>query len=59
MKALKSIKKQKILIETGRKIFNKIKRSDYGEGNYNIISKIVRYQGINCYIPKERVDCFF
>ena len=53
-----SVQQANIFIETYRKLFNEVKRSDYGTGICNIDKVPVRYQGSNCYSPEERVIVF-
>ena len=45
-----------VIIETDRKIFNKVKGTEYGKGNINFAEKVVVYQRKNCYIPGERAS---
>ena len=53
------IKEAHILIETDRKILNKVKRSKYGKGTNNTDKKITRYEGKNCFKPPGAINCFF
>ena len=48
-----------LFIEIGRKVFDKVEKSDYGEGRKNTDEKIVEYLDNNSYIPKGAVNSFF
>ena len=42
--------------ETHKKLFNKVKRNDYGKRSNSFDGKVVRYLSRNCYIPNERAN---
>ena len=52
------IQEADVFTETDRKVFNKVKGSDYGKGSNNIGIMVVRYQCRNCYQPGERLNFF-
>ena len=51
------ITEAEIFIETDRKKFNKVKRSDYGKGSKNIDKRVVEYLGGNCHKSTGGVNC--
>ena len=53
------IKEADMFIETNRKLFDKVKRNEYGKATNNIGKKVVRYEGKNCFIPPGGINCFF
>ena len=53
-----SVQEADIFKETDGKLFNKVKKYEYGEGTNNIDEKVVRYQSKICYLPGEGLNCF-